>query len=104
MLAVAVMAVMLAMTGGGALIGSAVVTRHRAQAAADLGALAAASRLASGPGDACGSATTLVTAARAAMASCTVTELDVVVVVEIPVGFGRWGVGKARASARAGPA
>jgi len=39
-------AVLLSITGGGAYLGSAVVARHRAQAAADLAALAAAARLA----------------------------------------------------------
>jgi hypothetical protein len=39
----------------------------------------------------------------AAMATCTLDELDVVVTVEVPVGLGRWGVHVARASARAGP-
>lgn len=39
-IAVAMIAVLLAMTAGGAAVGSAVVARHRAQAAADLSALA----------------------------------------------------------------
>jgi hypothetical protein len=40
----------------------------------------------------------------AAMVTCSVEELDVVVTVEVPVSLGRWGVHVARASARAGPA
>ncbi|WP_353733527.1 pilus assembly protein TadG-related protein, partial [Mycobacterium tuberculosis] len=41
-------AVLLCVTGAGAYLGSAVVARHRAQAAADLASLAAAARLPSG--------------------------------------------------------
>ena len=47
------MAVLLAITAGGAYVGSAVIARHRAQAAADLAALAAAVHLADGTGAAC---------------------------------------------------
>ena len=43
------MAILLAITVGGVYIGSAVIARHRAQAAADLAALAAAARLPAGP-------------------------------------------------------
>jgi secretion/DNA translocation related TadE-like protein len=101
--AVAMMAVMLVLTGGGAVVGSAVIARHRAQAAADLAALSAAGRMASGQEVACGSAAALTVAMRATMAACAVEELDVVVTVEVPVSLGRWGVHLARASARAGP-
>jgi secretion/DNA translocation related TadE-like protein len=101
--AAAIMAVLMVLTIGGAVVGSAVIARHRAQAAADLAALSAAGRLASGPDAACASAASLSAAMAAAMATCTLDELDVVVTVEVPVGLGRWGVHVARASARAGP-
>lgn len=84
-------------------IGAAVVARHRAQAAADLAALAAAGRLSAGRPAACAAAEAVVTAMRAAAAGCSVQELDVTVVVTVPVHLGRWGTGTAHATARAGP-
>ena len=98
------MAVLLALTVGGVVVGSALIARHRAQAAADLAALSAAGHLAAGQQAACASAATLTTAMSATMASCTISDLDVVVTVEVRVGLGRWGVHEARAAARAGPA
>lgn len=86
---------------GGLAIGAAVVARHRAQSAADLGALAAATVLASGPAAACGRAATVAAAGGAALRSCAVTGLDVVVTVTVRAG-GRF-AGEARAGARAGP-
>jgi secretion/DNA translocation related TadE-like protein len=97
------MAVLMVLTVGGAVVGSAVIARHRAQAAADLAALSAAGHLVSGPEAACASAASLTAAMSAAMSTCTVDDLDVVVTVEVPVGLGRWGVHVATASARAGP-
>ena len=89
------MAVLLAVTVGGFHIGSAVVARHRAQAAADLAALAAAVRLPEGPDAACGQASVIAQAMSAAVVDCTVDDLDAVVTVR---------AGKAQAAARAGPA
>ena len=97
------MAVLLVATSGAAVVGSAVIGRHQAQAVADLGALAAANRLASGPRAACDSAAAVASAARATVAGCAVEGLDVVVTAEVDVRLGRWGVAVARASARAGP-
>ena len=97
------MAVLMALTVGGAAVGSAVVARHRAQAAADLAALAAAGQLTAGPRVACASAASLAAAMSATMTACTVAELDVVVTAEVAVRLGRWGVHVASASARAGP-
>lgn len=97
------MAVLMSLTVGGAAVGSAVVARHRAQAAADLAALAGAGQLTAGPQVACAAAGSLASAMSAAMASCTVAELDVVVTAEVTVRLGRWGVHVASASARAGP-
>jgi secretion/DNA translocation related TadE-like protein len=97
------MTVLLAVTTGGLYVGSAVTARHRAQAAADLAALAAAGHLARGAGSACGQATAVARAMRTAVTGCAVERLDVVVTVEAPVGLGVWGGGAARAAARAGP-
>jgi secretion/DNA translocation related TadE-like protein len=95
-------AVLLAVTGGGAALGSAVVARHRAQAAADLAALAAASRLPAGPLTACAWATRVARQMRADDVDCAVEGLDVVVTVRIAVPMaGRFST---RAAARAGPA
>jgi secretion/DNA translocation related TadE-like protein len=94
-IAVAMMAVLLAVTAGGSYIGSAVIARHRAQAAADMAALAAAARLPEGRQAACDRASVLAQTMDADVAACEVDDLDVVVTVQ---------VGRARASARAGPA
>lgn len=88
------MAVLLAFTVGGFHLGSAVVARHRAQAAADLAALAAAARLAEGVEVACGQASVVTHAMNVVVADCSVDNLDVVVTIQ---------AGKARAAARAGP-
>jgi secretion/DNA translocation related TadE-like protein len=91
--------VLLSVTGGSAYLGAAVVARHRAQAAADLAALAAAGRVPAGAETACAQADALARAMRVNPAGCTLDDLDVVVTIE--VGVGRWG--SARAAARAGP-
>ena len=91
-------AVLLCVTVAGAYLGAVVVARHRAQAAADLAALAAAGRLAAGPEAACARATAVARAMRTD-AGCAVDDLDVVVTVRIAV-LG----GASSAAARAGPA
>ncbi|OBI84104.1 Rv3654c family TadE-like protein [Mycobacterium sp. 1245805.9] len=93
-------AVVLSLTGAGAYLGSVVVARHRAQAAADLAALAAAGRLPSGSAAACARAMVMARQMRVDDARCAVDDLDVVVTVEVRVAF----AGTARAAARAGPA
>ncbi len=95
-------AVLLSITGGGVYLGSAVVARHRAQAAADLAALAAAARLAAGPEPACAQAKAVARAMRVSTAGCAVEDLDVVVTIEVPLAVRGWGT--AQAAARAGPA
>lgn len=92
-------AVLLLMAGAGAYLGSVVVARHRAQATADLAAVAAAAQLPSGVGAACARATAVARAMRVGNAACEVDDLDVVITVEVPVAF----AGVARAAARAGP-
>jgi secretion/DNA translocation related TadE-like protein len=100
--AAAMIAALLAITGGGVYLGSAVVARHRAQAAADLAALAAAARLAAGPETACAQAQAVAREMRVSTAGCAVDDLDVVVTIEVPLAVGGWG--PAQAAARAGPA
>ncbi|WP_370479735.1 Rv3654c family TadE-like protein [Mycobacterium sp. pUA109] len=100
MLAAAMVAVLVCLTGGGAYLGAAVRARHTAQATADLAALAAAAALPGGAQAACARATGVVDRMAARPAGCVVRGLDVVVTVEVPVA----GVGSARAAARAGPA
>ncbi|MGE2690176.1 Rv3654c family TadE-like protein [Mycolicibacterium pulveris] len=102
--AVAAMAVLLALTVGAVYVGAAVIGRHRAQAAADLAALAAANAVPDGAAAACARATAIANAMEATVTGCSVQELDVVVAVAVPVAVGRLTVGPARAVARAGPA
>lgn len=87
-------AVLLTVTVGGFYLGSAVIARHRAQAAADLAALAAAARLPEGPQAACGQASVIAKAMKVDVADCAVDDLDVVIAIH---------AGPARAAARAGP-
>jgi len=93
--------VLVSVSAAGLAIGTAVIARHRAQAAADLAALAAAGRLPGGPGQACREALSVATAMRTELHSCEVDRLDVV--VRVWVQRGRIG-GPAGAVARAGPA
>lgn len=85
-------------------VGGAVVARHRAQASADLAALAAAGALADG-GDACTAARTLAQSNRARIGSCRIEGQTVVVqaVVSLPMqGIAGIGPSAADAVARAG--
>lgn len=97
------MAVVVSIVMGAMVVGSAVVARHRAQASADLAALAAAERMVSGGEAACSEAASVAGAMRTVVTTCRTEELDVIVSVEVPVDLGRWGLGSARAAARAGP-
>lgn len=85
-------------------LGAALLARHRAQAAADLGALAGADvLLGRTAGAACEMAARVVRANRAGLHGCQVRGLDIVVATSVrPAGpVGR--LGPARARARAGP-
>lgn len=93
-------AVLLVATGAGGYLGSAVVARHRAQAVADLAALAGAARLSSGAQAACARAAAVALAMRVKEIGCQVDGLDVVITARVPVSL----TGTARAAARAGPA
>jgi secretion/DNA translocation related TadE-like protein len=96
-------AVIVAVFGAAGVVGAAVIARHRAQSAADLAALAGAGRLAGGQDTACGWAVSVAEGMGASVTACTVAALDVVVTVEVDVALGQWGMGSARAAARAGP-
>ena len=86
------------------LVGAATVARHRAGAAADLAALAAAGRAVRGEPGACGLAADVARANAATLVSCTV-DVDAVVDlrVSIPLRLGRLGSWTASGRARAGP-
>lgn len=100
-LAAFLVAALVALSVGAIQVGAAVIARHRAQSAADLAALAGASRLPSGPDTACRLARSIGSAMGATVGGCEVDRLDVVVTctVRLVAGFG----GEARAVARAGP-
>lgn len=100
-LAAVLIAALVAITLGGVQIGSAVVARHRAQAAADLAALAAAIFLPGGPAAACREAEGVSRAVGAALSACIVEDLDIVITIDVATG-GLTG-GHAQAKARAGP-
>lgn len=91
--------VLLWLTAAGAYLGSVVVARHRAQAAADLAALAAAARLPAGAEAACARATAIAREMRVDDARCQVDDLDVLITVQVAVVY----AGAATAAARAGP-
>jgi secretion/DNA translocation related TadE-like protein len=88
---------------GGAAVGSARVGRHRAQVAADLGALAGAVRAIEGQDVACAAAARYVLANGGRMSSCVVDGLEIVVHVEVPLAFPPSPERYGRAAARAGP-
>ncbi|WP_330220235.1 Rv3654c family TadE-like protein [Mycolicibacterium peregrinum] len=102
-MAAAMIAMVIAFAAGGAYLGAAVTARHRAQTAADLAALGAAGAVVSGPDAACRQAADIAARMRSDLGDCQIDGLDVVLEVAAPVRLGRWGVGPARAAARAGP-
>lgn len=85
-------------------IGSAVASRHRAQAAADLAALAVAVALDRGSGRACEQAERIATRMRVRVRECSVDGWDAVVEVAAEVTSALPAKGEAVAIARAGPA
>ncbi|AYF73155.1 pilus assembly protein TadE [Nocardia yunnanensis] len=84
-------------------VGVAVAARHRIQAAADLGALAAAGALDGGVDAACRRGAEIADRQGARQTGCAVEGWDVTVTVEGRVSLGPLGVRAVRASARAGP-
>lgn len=97
-------AVLAAVTVVGVHLGAAVVARHRAQAAADLAALAAAAAVVNGSSHACAVASDLARRMGTAVAACSVQDLDVLVTVEAAAATGIFLMGPAQAVSRAGPA
>lgn len=91
--------VVLAFGVAGTSAGAAATARHRAQAAADLGALAGARLVVEGEAVACARAAGIVEANGAQLAGCRLDGVDLIVTVGVPVA----GIGTARAMARAGP-
>ncbi len=86
----------------GAAVGSATVARHRAQAAADLGALAGAIRAGEGAPNACARAAEIVTANGGRLVACSLDGLDLTVSADVIVSPVRGITRTAHASARAG--
>lgn len=83
-------------------VGAASVARHRAAAAADLGALGAAERLLAGVGQPCRAADAIVARHGGRLAECVVESNSVVVLVEVRTSFGSLRLPPARGRARAG--
>ncbi|MEV6324350.1 Rv3654c family TadE-like protein [Nocardia sp. NPDC051787] len=84
-------------------VGAVVVARHRAQAAADMAALAAASALVQGVDPACAEADEVARRMGTRIRICAAAEWDVTVTVETNVPIGLYGDRSVRAIARAGP-
>ncbi|WUH78813.1 pilus assembly protein TadG-related protein [Streptomyces sp. NBC_00435] len=83
---VVVATVLVAVFGGVLLLGQAVVARHRAAAAADLAALAAAVSWSHGPEAACAAAARVAVAQGARIVGCEVTGEVVEVTARAPTG------------------
>ncbi|WP_069166559.1 Rv3654c family TadE-like protein [Nocardia altamirensis] len=84
-------------------VGVGVVARHRAQAAADLAALAAAGELVAGVDAGCAAASMVARRMGARVRTCEVAEWDATVIVERNVPMGLFGMRMVSAVARAGP-
>lgn len=93
------MVALFAVGGAGVYLGTAVVARHRAQAVADLAAVAGAARLPAGAQAACARAGAVAHRMRVDDCRCEVDGLDVIVTVRVAAGP----AGTAQAAARAGP-
>ena len=87
----------------GAAVGAARLSRHQAQVAADLGALAGAARAIEGAASACARAAEFVAANRARLTSCRVEGLEIVIYAEVVVSPLPGLTRRAVAGARAGP-
>ncbi|MBF6333944.1 Rv3654c family TadE-like protein [Nocardia transvalensis] len=84
-------------------LGAVVAVRHRAQAAADLGALAAAGALATGAETGCARADEIAKRMRVRVRDCAVEGWDATITVEAGASLGPLGSRMVRAAARAGP-
>jgi secretion/DNA translocation related TadE-like protein len=85
-------------------LGGAVAGRHRAAAAADLAALAAAGHAVHGTGPACDRARRIAEQMGGRLAVCRLNGWDALVEVQVEVGTTLPGLGRAVGRARAGPA
>jgi secretion/DNA translocation related TadE-like protein len=92
---------MLLIAGMVATAGNVLVARHRAENAADLGALAGATHAIEGATTACAAAGAIVRANGGSVVDCGLEALDVIVTAQVEAPP-PWGT--VRASARAGPA
>jgi secretion/DNA translocation related TadE-like protein len=95
------MAVLMVSVLFGLYLGSAVVARHRAAAAADLAALAAATESVLGDGPACARAARITSAMGADLTGCALDGWDVLVQVRVPIGLPLPAGGPTLATARA---
>lgn len=86
------------------LLSAAVLTRHRAEAAADLAALAAADAALQGPAAACGRARRVAAAGGATLVSCALLDATAEVVVRLPATGVLGRLPPVQARSRAGPA
>lgn len=102
-LVLAIGLLLVAAGSAGAAIGNTRVARHRAQNAADLGALAGAMRAADGESEACGRADRFIVANGGRMTACAVDGLEIVVRAEVEVRPLPGLLRRAEAVARAGP-
>ncbi|WP_174867246.1 Rv3654c family TadE-like protein [Nocardia arthritidis] len=84
-------------------VGMVIVARHRAQAAADLGALAGAGALDGGAEAGCAAAEEIVRRMKFQVEGCSVTDWDVTLTVTEKIPMGLLGDRTVRAVARAGP-
>lgn len=83
-------------------VGAATVARHRAQTAADLGALAGAAMVLEGEDRACAAAASIVQSNGARVQTCTTDGADVLLTVTVVARLGPL-TGNATGRARAGP-
>ncbi|TCP56847.1 secretion/DNA translocation related TadE-like protein [Tamaricihabitans halophyticus] len=85
-------------------LGAAAISRHRAEAAADLAALAAAAHAVSGDERACARARWVTDQMKARLTSCNLQDWDARVMVAVAPPGWLAGFGEANAKAIAGPA
>lgn len=95
-------AAMLVILAVGLQVTGAVIARHRAEAAADLAALAGATEVLSGLEAACGQAASIAAANGGRLDDCELLGLDLRITVQIAVSIGPIGT-SATGRARAGP-
>ena len=102
-LAAAAVGVLVCLLGLALALGAATLARHRAEAAADLGALAAARDVVTGADVACARAAEVVRGNGALLVACSVDGWTVTVVTSVPCGCVPSVSGDAAGRARAGP-